>query len=199
MRYLVLAVAVVLSACTMGLGGKGGKAVTANPIIGGEVSVTALSGPPGAANSGPANPAAANPAAVVPAGAKPPLPNPARPHPAPAAADMPEAKPAASAAKPADASKTSTESAAEEPKPEPPPSSPQEAACRKKGGQWSRVGKGGQACVQRTRDAGKECKKASQCEGLCLARSGTCAPIAPLFGCNEILQNDGSRVTLCID
>ncbi|MBL4927753.1 hypothetical protein [Fuscibacter oryzae] len=186
MRYLVLAVAIVLSACTMGLGGKGGKAVAANPITGGDVTVTALSGPPGAATAG-AAPVAAT---------KPPLPNPARPHPAPAAADTAQAKPAASPAKPADAAAP----VAEEPKPEPPPSSPEEAACRKKGGQWAKVGKGaGQTCVQRTRDAGKECKKASQCEGLCLARSGTCAPIAPLFGCNEILQNDGSRVTLCID
>jgi hypothetical protein len=184
MRYLVLVTALALSACTVGLGGKAGKAVTANPITGGEVSVTPLSGPPGAAKPG----AAATPAA------KPPLPNPARPHPAETA--KPGAKPEAPAAKPAE----TTEAAAEEPKPEPPPASPEEVACRKKGGQWAKVGKGaGQTCVQRTRDAGKECTKASQCEGLCLARSGTCAPIAPLFGCNEILQNDGSRVTLCID
>lgn len=189
MRYLVLVVA--LSACTMGLGGKGGKAVTANPITGGDVSVTPLSGPPGAATVGAANTGGTTPAAASSTATKPPLPNPARPHPAPAAEQKPEAKPA----KPGEPSET----AAEAPKPELPPASPEEAACRKKGGQWSKVGKGGQACVQRTHDAGKQCTKASQCEGLCLARSGTCAPIAPLFGCNDILQNDGSRVTLCID
>jgi hypothetical protein len=173
MRYLVLVMALSLSACTMGLGGKGGKAVTANPITGGDVSVTALSGPPGAA------PAAAPTAAT--GTSKAPPPNPSKPQPA------------------AQSANSAPPQKVEEPKPEPPPASPEEAACRKKGGQWSKVGKGGQTCVQRTRDAGKACTKASQCEGLCLARSGTCAPINPLFGCNDILQNDGSRVTLCID
>ena len=27
---------------------------------------------------------------------------------------------------------------------------------------------------------------------LCLARSQTCAPFKPLFGCNEILQDNGA-------
>ena len=80
-----------------------------------------------------------------------------------------------------------------------PPASPEEAACRKDGGQWSKVGKGGRACLKATRDGGKSCTRGTQCEGLCLARSGSCAPIAPMFGCNEILQDDGQRVTLCID
>jgi hypothetical protein len=34
---------------------------------------------------------------------------------------------------------------------------------------------------------------------MCLARSGTCAPIMPLFGCNEVLDKQGRRVTLCIE
>lgn len=180
MRYLVLVMTLALSACTLGLGGNGGlggKAVTANPITGGDVSVTALSGPPGAATGT----------------SKAPPPNPSKPQPA----AQPSAQTAAQTQPPADPA--AAQKAAEEPKPEPPPASPEEAACRKKGGQWSKVGKGGMTCVQRTRDAGKVCTKASQCEGLCLARSGTCAPIMPLFGCNDILQNDGSRVTLCID
>lgn len=53
-------------------------------------------------------------------------------------------------------------------------------------------------CVNPTRDAGKACRRGSDCEGLCLARSFTCAPYDPLFGCNEILQDDGSRVTYCL-
>lgn len=78
--------------------------------------------------------------------------------------------------------------------------SPEAAKCAKTGGTWSGVGKsGGKACVKPTRDSGKTCSKQTQCEGLCLARSGTCAPITPMFGCNEILQADGRRVTLCID
>ncbi len=80
-----------------------------------------------------------------------------------------------------------------------PPASPEEAACRKKGGTWATVGKAGRACVEYTKDAGKSCTRGTQCEGLCLARSGTCAPITPLFGCNDILQDDGTRATLCID
>jgi hypothetical protein len=56
-----------------------------------------------------------------------------------------------------------------------------------------------EACVTLTRDGGKACTRQSQCEGYCLARSGTCAPITPMFGCNDILQDDGREVTLCLD
>ena len=73
-------------------------------------------------------------------------------------------------------------------------------SCEKQGGNWGKVGKSrGETCFKRTRDAGKQCRKQSNCESLCLARSGTCAPVKPLFGCNEILQDDGRRVTLCVD
>lgn len=63
-----------------------------------------------------------------------------------------------------------------------------------------RIGKGSaRACVYQTRDAGKQCDRESQCDGVCLARSGTCSPFKPLYGCNEILQDNGARVTLCLD
>lgn len=76
----------------------------------------------------------------------------------------------------------------------------EQITCEKQGGSWGNVGKSGsKTCIKRTRDGGKECRKESDCDGLCLARSGTCAPVKPLFGCNEILQNDGRRVTLCVD
>ncbi|SEN60799.1 hypothetical protein SAMN04488103_10668 [Gemmobacter aquatilis] len=80
------------------------------------------------------------------------------------------------------------------------PKSDSQLACEAKGGSWASAG-GGQArtCVFRTRDAGKSCRKQSDCEGLCLARSRSCAPVRPLFGCNDILQADGRQVTLCID
>ncbi len=78
--------------------------------------------------------------------------------------------------------------------------SPEAAKCAKTGGTWAGVGKSGaKACVRPTRDAGKSCTKQTQCEGFCLARSGTCAPITPMFGCNDIFQADGRRVTLCIE
>ena len=81
-----------------------------------------------------------------------------------------------------------------------PLASPEEARCLKTGGTWASAGQSGaKACVTLTRDGGKACTRQSQCEGYCLARSGTCAPITPMFGCNDILQDDGREVTLCLD
>jgi hypothetical protein len=78
--------------------------------------------------------------------------------------------------------------------------SKEQITCEKRGGNWGNVGKSNlKTCIKRTKDAGKQCRKQSDCESVCLARSGTCAPVKPLFGCNEIFQKDGSRVTLCID
>jgi hypothetical protein len=78
--------------------------------------------------------------------------------------------------------------------------SPAEIACEKLGGRLVRVGTGlATACQRVMRDAGKSCRRKSDCEGECLARSGTCAPLAPLFGCNDVLQDDGRQVSLCID
>jgi hypothetical protein len=84
---------------------------------------------------------------------------------------------------------------------DPPPQvmSPEEQACFEKGGLWGAFGSGGTACMYPTQDAGKQCRKESDCDGYCLARSGTCAPYTPMFGCNEIVQDDGVVVTLCID
>ena len=91
------------------------------------------------------------------------------------------------------------------PEPAPPvepgaPKSAEQTLCEKTGGQWSVAGKSGAySCVKPTRDSGKVCTRQGDCQGMCLARSGTCAPFMPLFGCNEILERDGRRVTLCID
>ena len=81
-----------------------------------------------------------------------------------------------------------------------PPASPEEAACVRKKGMWVKAGKSGlMACVKITRDSGKMCRSGKDCSGECLARSLTCAPYSPLFGCNEIVQDDGVRTTLCLD
>jgi hypothetical protein len=81
-----------------------------------------------------------------------------------------------------------------------PPKSASELACERRGGQFAAAGtSGARACVLRTRDGGRQCRRQTDCEGQCLARSNTCAPVSPLFGCHEILQADGRRVTLCID
>lgn len=74
------------------------------------------------------------------------------------------------------------------------------AACTKAGGTYTESGGArGLVCVHRTRDAGKLCTKASDCEGECLARSGTCAPIKPLLGCQAILDNFGRAMTQCVN
>ncbi len=126
--------------------------------------------------------------------------------------DSPSGKPALSVPKPMprpDAGKVKPSEAElvkpDAPKPEaakplPPPLSPEGQACLKKGGIWGKAGRGlGNTCVLRTKDSGKSCQRSSQCEGDCLARSQTCAPYTPLFGCNAILQDNGLEVTLCID
>ncbi len=76
----------------------------------------------------------------------------------------------------------------------------EKAACERRGGWVARGGLAGtHVCFEKTRDAGKACREADDCEGLCLARSRSCAPIRPLFGCHEILAENGMPVTLCID
>ncbi len=86
---------------------------------------------------------------------------------------------------------------------EPPPEvvkSPSQIACEKRGGQFVPAGsKKVFACVTATRDGGKRCTKEGDCEGLCLARSGTCSPITPVFGCQEILNQNGMRITECVE
>lgn len=109
----------------------------------------------------------------------------------PKAETAPPAKPAAAPAQ-ADTLAPPAEPAA--------PKSASQLACEAKGGSWAVAGGSlARACIFRTRDAGKACRKQSDCEGLCLARSRSCAPVRPLFGCNDILQADGRQVTLCID
>ena len=75
------------------------------------------------------------------------------------------------------------------------------AGCEAKGGSFGPAPgtKGGMVCFHRTRDAGKLCSRSSDCEGQCLARSATCSPVIPLLGCQEILLDDGARVTQCIN
>jgi hypothetical protein len=172
MRYGVI-VALVLAGCTLG----GGRAEqpTANPITGDEISVTSLDGGgQPALNS-------AKPGGVV-------------------AAPKVEAKPetAQSDVAKADPAKTKP---AEAPKPEAAKIlAPEVLACQKQGGEWVAAGgEGAMACIEYTRDYGKSCHKKSDCQGDCLAKSNSCAPITPLYGCNDILQDDGSMVTLCID
>jgi len=91
--------------------------------------------------------------------------------------------------------------------PEPAPPAPSEptaqararAACDDQNGLFTRRSEGLYTCVQRTRDGGQQCNQRSDCDGECLARSGTCTPFTPLFGCHEVLSGPGRRETVCLD
>ena len=74
------------------------------------------------------------------------------------------------------------------------------AECERDGGRWAPTpGKAGFVCYRDLPDAGKFCRAAGDCRGHCLARSRTCSPIEPFFGCHEVLANSGVRQTLCIE
>jgi hypothetical protein len=169
---LALATSVALSACVPGGGESVSGADAARPAMApGEIEVTAL--PPTGER---ADAVAALSEAAAPDAAAAPVPG-------------EEAQVAAADAAP--------------PVAEPPPpevvKSPTQIACEKGGGRFVSAGtKQSFACVRPTRDAGKRCNRESDCQGLCLARSQTCSPFTPVFGCQEILNDRGLRMTQCV-
>lgn len=175
---LVFCAASLVAGCQLSGPGKSASDPPAgNPLTGDEIEVTALDAPTGETP-------------VVPdaAGAQPVAEEKAATQTATAAEADVKAEPGSPAPKP------DLEEAPVTPKSE------MQLACEKKHGKWSGIGKGdARACVFQTRDAGKQCDRESQCDGVCLARSGTCSPYKPLYGCNDILQDNGARVTLCLD
>ncbi len=192
---LVLGLAGLLQACQLGPpGGQTSTDVTANAITGDAIEVTALDAPAGGANAPPptalatAAPQGASPVSaadgVAADGAPAPIPGSG----APAAGGQ-----AGTAGVDAGAQ------AEPEPAALPEPKSERQLACERKRGNWVIAVGTLKACVFPTRDSGKRCERESQCEGVCLARSGTCSPVKPLYGCNEILQDNGARVTLCLE
>jgi len=151
------------------------KAPKPNPMYTSEIATTSLDAPVPEAKAPVAKPSGAKPAEAAP----------------PATTDE---KAAAQAEPPEEAVEPALAG------PPPKPKSPVEAKCLKSGGLWADAGKSGaKSCIRRTKDAGRSCTKQTQCEGYCLARSHTCAPVTPMFGCNDILQADGREVTLCLD
>lgn len=170
MRFVWVLAVMMLAACVPGQGPSGPKT---NPLATDSIETTSLDAPTDVAPK----------SETAPSVSPDPQTSPAPPD------EAPKAEPEAT-----------EEVAAPPPAPPPPPSSPEEARCLKSGGTWATAGESGaKACVKLTRDAGKACTRQSQCEGYCLARSRTCAPITPMFGCNDILQDDGREVTLCLD
>jgi len=173
---LVLCAAGLVAGCQLAGPGKApAKPPAQNALTGGEIEVTPLDAPAAETPTPPAVAGADGEAKAAPQAT-------------PAAETAPKADPGTPAPK-ADLEATPVT-----------PKSEMQLACEKKKGRWSGIGKGNaRACVFQTRDGGKRCDRESQCEGVCLARSGTCSPLKPLYGCNEILQDNGARVTLCLD
>lgn len=168
----------LIAACQTGGAGRTATDVTPNAVVGDPIEVTTLDAPPDEAALSPTT-------TVTTVGTE---------------AAEPQAA-SATAVEPASAE------AAAEPAPKPDlaqtpvtPKSEQQLACEKRKGRWAKIGKGeARACVFQTKDSGKRCERESQCDSVCLARSGTCAPFKPMFGCHEILQDNGARVTLCLE
>lgn len=72
--------------------------------------------------------------------------------------------------------------------------------CERRGGNWGlAAGKATYVCYRPLSDAGKTCSVEGDCKGMCLARSRTCSPIEPFYGCHEVLSSTGFRQTLCIE
>lgn len=170
----------LLSACQSGQGAAGADAVSPNPLSVAPIEVTSLDPPESAAAPG-VQPAVEDQAPLAPVDAAP----------TEAAAPQPEApQPEA----PSDTAGEQTPSKPVVPK------SPAQIACERQNGVWSPAGSGAASfCQKITRDGGKSCRASSDCEGYCLARSMTCAPVTPMFGCQEILNEYGRMLTQCID
>ena len=84
--------------------------------------------------------------------------------------------------------------------PAPSPKSQPQLTCEAAGGIWGQSrGKGAFLCQKRMKDGGKVCHKKGDCTGECLGPSQTCAPVAPLMGCNDVMDAEGRQVTLCLD
>lgn len=133
--------------------------------------------------------AAADVDATAPAAATEPTAETAPEADAPDAGNQPEAKPAPEP----------TPDPTPKPTPKPDRNAVARAKCVAAGDIFSKTKTGAFVCVSRTRDSGKTCTGSNQCEGSCLARSGTCAPVTPLVGCHDIVTNNGGMSTVCID
>ena len=152
-------------------------ALTATPGAG-DAATDAAPASPGLAGADPASPATAGAVPVSEAGAATPRPE-------------PRADPTADLA---------AEEVPPEPPAPPPPKSQLQLACEAANGVWGQSeNQGGFLCQKRTRDGGQSCRKKEDCFGECLAPSQTCSPVIPLMGCNDVLDSQGRRMTLCLD
>ncbi|MCU0899024.1 MAG: hypothetical protein MUC82_00860 [Cypionkella sp.] len=174
---LILAVLAGCQSLPFGTGGEGAATPAPSPITGAEIATTSLDGPsapaPSASAATPATGAARPPEAAAAA----------PPEAAPPEAEAPEAD--IGAAEPVAPTVVKTEA---------------HLACERRGGLWSVAGGGAAAfCQTPTRDAGKSCRASTDCTGYCLEKSRTCAPVTPMLGCHDILNEQGRMLTQCIN
>lgn len=167
-------------------GGSGASPGRGNPITGDAIAVSALGAPPPAQPASAAAPAAA---LVAPAQAVAGQPG----------AGAPAAETPGNAQTPGKAETPGKTAADPAPLPEDAAvKSPGQLACEKRKGQWSGTASGFGTCVSYTKDASKSCSRSGDCQGECLARSGSCSPVTPLYGCHEILDAMGRLMTQCL-
>lgn len=208
-RALILALTCTLAACTLtspkpdAVTGLGDGGITATDLAAPRSGTTAASEAQAATPATPhptARPTASG-AVAVPAlsalvvtsrgeasaapGAQVATPDTPHPKPRPSATGAAQAEPAPAATPEA---------------PPPKPKSTLEIQCVAAGGVWGQAGTSGAfICQKKTRDGGKICRSKGDCQGVCLAASRTCAPVTPLLGCNDVLDEQGRRFTLCLN
>lgn len=75
----------------------------------------------------------------------------------------------------------------------------QKASCLEAGGRWGRGGiLGLEQCFPSYSDGGKSCNRDSDCQGMCLADTRSCAKSFS-YGCQSYLNDDGVVEEICID
>ena len=72
-------------------------------------------------------------------------------------------------------------------------------SCQRSGGAFTGTQGKAMLCFHTPPDAGRQCDRASQCTAGCLAKSHTCAPVTPLIGCQDVLDDEGRTVTQCVN
>ncbi|THD75688.1 hypothetical protein E7681_04325 [Thalassobius vesicularis] len=75
------------------------------------------------------------------------------------------------------------------------------AACEAAGGTYAPGGifSPEYICFTENPDAGKSCRKATDCTDTCLADTRTCNKVSPMFGCYSYLDEKGKKVEICVD
>ncbi len=73
-------------------------------------------------------------------------------------------------------------------------------ACERSGGSWGKAANGQSfVCYRNLPDANQICQTSRDCAGICLARSRTCSPVTPFYGCHEVISQAGVTQTVCLE